>query len=159
MPDYSKGKIYRLTCDDPNLIYYGSTTLSLAQRLTIHKSKKGDCSSKKLFDVGGVEIELVLECPCDSQIELRQIEQTYIDNDNCINEVNAYVDKNKYEKSENRIKLKKESSNKYFKSDKCKETRKKYNQTETRKEANRKYKRLEYQEYLFTKDIFEEYLS
>jgi len=159
MPDYSKGKIYRLTCDNPNLVYYGSTTLSLAQRLTVHKSQKADCSSKKLFEVGGVEIELVLECPCNSSKELRQVEQTYIDNDNCINKVNAYLDREEYEKSEIRINSKEISRNKYFQSDKCKEHRKTYNQTEKRKEANRQYKRVEYQEYLFTKHIFDEYLS
>jgi hypothetical protein len=158
MPDYSKGKIYRLTCDNPNLVYYGSTTLKLSDRFYLHKAQKC-CSSKKLFEVGGVEIELVLECPCESLLELRQIEQTYIDNDNCINEVNAYLDREEYEKSETRINCRKKSRNTYFQSDKYKETRKTYKQTEKCKEYHREYEKLKYQEYLFTKDIFDEYLS
>jgi len=158
MPDYSKGKVYRLTCDDPNLIYYGSTTLTLKQRFDIHKGQKEDCSSKKLFQVGGVEIELVLDCPCDTLKELREVEQTYIENDDCINEVNAYRDKQEYEKSESRIENKKIALVKYFKSDKCKENQKKYRQTEKCKESNREFKRLQYQEYLFTKDILDEFL-
>jgi len=31
------GYIYSLTCSNPNLIYYGSTTKSLNDRLTQHK--------------------------------------------------------------------------------------------------------------------------
>jgi hypothetical protein len=120
MPDYSKGKIYRLTCDNPNLVYYGSTTLKLTHRFYQHKAQKVNCCSKKLFEVGGVEIELVLECPCETQKELREIEQTYIDNDECINKRNANLNK---------------------------------------KEYYRKYQELKYQEYLFTKDIFDEYFS
>lgn len=164
MPDYSKGKVYSLTCDDPNLVYYGSTVLELKQRESIHKDDYKNykengtkyCSSSKLYKVGGVKINLVLECPCNSLKELRQIEQTYINNNDCINEQNAYLDKEEYEKSDKRINDKKIANEKYFKSDKCKKTRKNYNQTEERKEANREYKRLQYQDYLFTKSIFEE---
>jgi hypothetical protein len=90
MPDFTKGKIYRLTCDDPELIYYGSTTETLSSRLSKHKYEyKIDsykkCSSSKLYEVGGVDIELVLECPCNSKKELEEVERTYIENDNCVN--------------------------------------------------------------------------
>jgi len=40
MPDYSKSKIYKLICDDPELVYYGSTTQKyLSSRLCEHKKK------------------------------------------------------------------------------------------------------------------------
>ena len=57
MPNYLLSKIYRLVCDDENLIYYGSTTqLYLASRLSGHKqsylNKVNSCESKRLYDVG-----------------------------------------------------------------------------------------------------------
>jgi hypothetical protein len=128
MPDYSNGKIYRLTCYDPNLVYYGSTIQTLKARLRKHRCNDcvKKCSSKKLFEVGGVEIELVLECPCNTLIELREIEQTYIDNDDCINKINACHNKEEYEKSEKRIISRKLANEKYHKSDKGIETKKNY---------------------------------
>ena len=114
MPDYSKGKIYRLTCNDPDLIYYGSTVQTLKKRISHHKSHL-NCSSKKLFDVGGVEIELVLECPCDNEIELREIEDTYIVNDKCVNITRPFVSQEEqklnrlnYDRTEPRKEKKKE---------------------------------------------------
>jgi hypothetical protein len=137
MPDYSKGKIYRLTCDDSNLIYYGSTTLELRDRFKGHKNSR-QCSSKKLFEVGGVEIELVLECPCDTLKELREVEQTYICNDICINEQNAYFNRDEYEKTEDRINRKK----KYETSEKRKQYKKEYrlDNKETIKQYNKEYR-------------------
>ena len=37
MPNYSKSFIYKLTIDNSNLIYYGSTTQLLSKRLYEHK--------------------------------------------------------------------------------------------------------------------------
>ncbi len=131
MPDYTKAKIYRLTCDDPELIYYGSTTLELSTRLYNHKKLVKKCSSQKLFEVGGVEIELVLECPCESLQELREIEDTYISNDTCVNVRRAYLTA-----EETKIRFKE-----YKNSQKSKETQKRYRQTEKCKESYRQ-KRL-----------------
>jgi hypothetical protein len=132
MPDYSKGKIYRLTCDDPDLIYYGSTVLTLPRRLAKHKCHK-NCSSKKLFEVGGVEIELVLECSCETKRELEEVEQTFIDNDECINKQRAFRTElehkewfkinRKYGINETYTKY----SQDYEKTDKRKEYKKEYN--------------------------------
>jgi predicted GIY-YIG superfamily endonuclease len=36
MPDYQKGKIYKLWSPSKNLVYYGSTTQSISQRLADH---------------------------------------------------------------------------------------------------------------------------
>jgi hypothetical protein len=140
MPDYSKGKIYRLTCDNPELIYYGSTILLLRERLALHKSSL-NCSSKKLFEVGGVEIELVLECPCDSERELKEVEQTYIENDDCCNVKNAFVSEEEridYLREHNRSDKHRESVKQYKKSDKGKECQKK--EREKRKEYMIQYR-------------------
>ena len=92
MPDYKNGKIYRLTCDDPSLVYYGSTTsLYLSNRLSGHhqdfKKDKPGTTSKELFAVGGVKIHLCEAYPCETKQELLQRERWWIENNNCVNNV------------------------------------------------------------------------
>jgi hypothetical protein len=94
--------VYRLTCDDPNLVYYGSSD-NIYIRESHHeynyKYWKAEvssvyCSSYKLYDAGDVEVEMVLECPDEiSKREMEEIEQTYIDNDECVNKKRAFVSK------------------------------------------------------------------
>jgi len=77
--------IYKLICDDPELVYYGSTTEPLWKRFSAHKTRR-NCSSKKLFDVGGVKIEELEKC----KVEDRFIrEDYYIRNFSCVNEKSA----------------------------------------------------------------------
>ena len=93
MPDYSNGKIYRLVCKDPDLVYYGSTTVRLSKRLYSHKAnfKRGDrgdnVTSCKLFEAGDVEIFLVENYPCNTKEELIARERYYIENNPCVNYV------------------------------------------------------------------------
>lgn len=93
MPNYQNGKIYRLTSKN-GLVYYGSTVKKLSDRYDHHKSghkcyTQGStskyCCSFKLFDEGEVEIDLVLEVPCNCKEELEEVERTYIENDICVN--------------------------------------------------------------------------
>lgn len=84
--------IYKLICDDPELVYYGSTKEPLWKRLSHHKSRYlypqdcGNYSSKKLFQVGGVKIVELEKC----KIEDRYIrEDYYIKNFPCVNEKSA----------------------------------------------------------------------
>ena len=74
-------KIYKLTCDDPELIYYGSTKKRLEQRLSHHKCAL-NCSSRILFDNENVKIHLIEECDETKRIER---EKYYIKNFPCIN--------------------------------------------------------------------------
>jgi len=97
MPEYSKGKIYMIySTDSPVLLpYYGSTTLSLNMRLSVHKAhlklwkqgKMRNCSSFKLLEQGfdKVAIILVEDYPCNSKQELEIREAHYIKNNPCIN--------------------------------------------------------------------------
>ena len=72
---FHRGKIYKLTCDDESLVYYGSTIQKyISSRLANHKSdyesnRKYKTRSTLLFDVGGVDIQLVEEYPCLSYQE------------------------------------------------------------------------------------------
>lgn len=87
MPDYSKGKIYKLTCEGTDLAYVGSTTSKLNIRFSDHKSKykrylKGiskATSSFDLFERGKVTIHLIEEYPCETRKELEKREGYWIE--------------------------------------------------------------------------------
>lgn len=91
MPDYSKGKVYKLWSPLGDLIYIGSTTQSLSKRLGGHrgsfKMNKGT-TSKYLFEEYGIDqvkIELIENCPCNSKMELMRREGYFIKTLNCVN--------------------------------------------------------------------------
>jgi len=74
------GKIYKLVCDDTDLIYYGSTTKPLNKRLNQHKFDK-TTTARHLFDKGNVRIQLIEEFPCDEIEQLEERERYYIKRD------------------------------------------------------------------------------
>lgn len=86
-PNYARGKIYKIICNDPELIYYGSTTRSLRKRFKNHKynAKSKKYSSYKLFEAGGAKIKLVEKYPCKSKKELEEREGEYILCNPCVN--------------------------------------------------------------------------
>lgn len=98
MPDYSKGKIYKLQCEDGHY-YIGSTCDSLRGRLWDHK----DASQTKPWRVythintlgwDKVTIVLVEEFPCENRDQLRQREDFYIQQVRgplCLNMDRAFV--------------------------------------------------------------------
>jgi len=79
------GYIYSLTCNNPNLIYYGSTIRPLNERLIGHKSKSNNCKSKILFEWGNVKINMLEEIEYEDKQELRDREEYYIRNLKCVN--------------------------------------------------------------------------
>jgi hypothetical protein len=93
MPDYQKGKIYKITSGD--LIYIGSTCEpTLAKRLANHvknfkvfQTGKGgsNVSSYQLIETGTYEITLVELFPCGSKDELTARERFHIENTACVN--------------------------------------------------------------------------
>ena len=80
MPDYSKGKIYKLTSENYNKIYIGSTCRTLEERFAAHKWGMGSyikqvkgnryCSSYLLCEEPDCKIELIKLFPCSSKQEL-----------------------------------------------------------------------------------------
>ena len=98
MPEYSNGKIYKITNTINDDIYIGSTIKTLKQRFNAHKSdykrylneKNRKVSSYKLFDKYGItncRIELIENFPCDNRTELEQQESVYINKNKefCVN--------------------------------------------------------------------------
>ena len=79
MLDYQNGKIYKITSQQTDDVYYGSTTLTLKQRWSSHI-----CKIKLKYD--DAKIELIELYPCSCKRELLIRERYYIENNKCINE-------------------------------------------------------------------------
>ena len=110
MPDYKKGKIYKLWSPHgtEEEVYYGSTCNDLRFRKNGHKSKS-KCTSNILFEkYDDVRIELVEDYPCNNKEELNKKEGHYIRNNPCLNKVipcrtyKEYCEDNKEKKKEYR---------------------------------------------------------
>ena len=94
MPDYQKGKIYKLWSPSKNLVYYGSTTETISRRLSKHltdynrynnKTTTRYVNSFKILECDDYKIELVEEYPCNNRQQLCKKEGEYIKANECIN--------------------------------------------------------------------------
>ncbi len=87
MPDYKKGKIYRIVCNTTGEQYFGSTTRTLGRRLCGHRSPSNQCASRQIIERGNYEIILCEEYPCDNKQQLHERERFWIEIHNCINKM------------------------------------------------------------------------
>lgn len=84
MPNFQNGKIYKIVSENmPGVIYYGSTTQTLKQRMSQHKELK--YSSRVLIKAGNYHILEIEKYPCESKKQLIARERNYIKNNPCIN--------------------------------------------------------------------------
>ena len=76
VPDYSLGKIYKITSPNCDEVYIGSTTCSLNDRFSEHKSacKTKKVSSHIVIDKGDAIIQFIEDFPCKSRKELERRE-------------------------------------------------------------------------------------
>jgi hypothetical protein len=83
MPNYQKGKIYKITTQQNDNIYIGSTCKSLNNRFADHKQKynlwmrnnnKKSISSFELLGYDDCKIELIEDYPCESFKKLTERE-------------------------------------------------------------------------------------
>jgi hypothetical protein len=136
MPDYQKGKIYKLISPSKNLVYYGSTIQTLSQRLGGHirdkkvviktNNKHRSCSSFLVLECGDYKIELVEDYPCNNKQQLEKKEGEYIRNNECVNKnVAGRTDKEYYIDNVDKLK---EQGKQYYNNnvDKVKEKHKEY---------------------------------
>jgi len=118
MSKYKDGKIYKVVCDETNLVYYGSTIQPLYKRFWQHKQKgaKNGCMTMKMTNP---KIFLVEKFPCNDREELLMRERYYMEKNECCNKFKSIrtkeekqVQMNKcrynYNNSENGKKKKKE---------------------------------------------------
>ena len=95
MNKYQNGKIYKIHCNITNEDYYGSTIVTLPQRLAKHKYNK-KCMSNKIIERGDYEIILIKIYPCNNVYELEEEEKKYILENECINNNIPHRTKNEY---------------------------------------------------------------
>ena len=151
MPDYSKGKIYKIVSDNIEGTYYGSTADTLWSRFGKHNSdfrawKKGKCryvTSFKLIESGNASIVLVEYFPCNSKIELKARERWYIENHNCVNKyVPNRTPKEWYQDNKDK---KKEEFKEYYQNNKDKIKGKHNEYRQNNKEKIKEYRKLTFQ--------------
>jgi len=149
MPDYQKGKIYKLWSPQgtEDEIYFGSTTDKLYKRKNQHKSKR-NCKSSILFEkYDDVRIEVLEEYPCNNKNELIKKEGEYIRNNKCLNRnipdrtIKEYRENNKDKITE----YQKEYQQKWYKINKKKLTEQHKNWNEQNKEVVAEQKKIYYQ--------------
>jgi hypothetical protein len=81
MINYQNGKIYSIRSYQTELIYIGSTTRPLSQRLGEHRiqyKKNSAMSSKEILKYPDYYIELIENFPCNSKEELEKREGYFI---------------------------------------------------------------------------------
>lgn len=95
----SNAKIYKVTCDETELVYFGSTKKSLKNRLRNHKQSSNTCNTKYMTNP---KIELLEYFASISKKDLLDRERYYIeenlDNKNCINKTIPNRTKQEYMK-------------------------------------------------------------
>lgn len=96
MPNYSKGKIYKVVCSETDRIYIGSTVQPLYKRLYGHKHIKSNrCKTNDFIEP---KIYLVEDFSCDRKEQLEARERHYIETLECVNKViPCRTEKEKYE--------------------------------------------------------------
>jgi hypothetical protein len=155
MPDYKKGKIYKIVDLNEEMIYVGSTCQKLSQRMASHRMKYRRldyCSSYDIFDKYGVEnceILLIENYPCNSKEELHKKEGEYIRQLNCVNKNISGRNQKQYQQ-DNKDKIKeylkqynqdnKDKIKQYREDnkDKIKEYKKQYNEKNNEKNKDKK---------------------
>ena len=103
MPDYQKGKVYKISCNITGLTYYGSTTQPLSVRMGGHK-RMMNCSSKQIIMGGNYDYSLVEDCPCENKEQLHRRERFYIENNECVNKkIPCRTSKEHYEQNKDKV--------------------------------------------------------
>ena len=91
MPDYDKGKIYKIVSPNSDKIYIGSTITPLTKRFLAHMSdwRKGksrhSTTSLSIIEAGNASIQLIEDFPCETKTELNKREGELIRQHNCVN--------------------------------------------------------------------------
>ena len=140
MNKYQFGKIYKITNTENSEVYVGSSTIDLDDRMIKHKNfakKKPDVSNLyRLMNKIGVDkfnIELIENCPCESQNELEKREGEIIKEIGTLNQ--QVVGRTDEEKKELKKEYKKQNKDKI---NKKRNERRKENPEKT-KEEYKKY--------------------
>lgn len=149
MPNYKNGKIYRIVCNETGEQYIGSTTETLARRLSGHKrssiTPNKKCRSFQIIGRGNYEIVLIEDCPCETKEQLHRRERHFIETMDCVNKkIPLRTNKEYYEAN-------REQSRQYYEANrdiKLEQSRQYY---ETNRDRKLEYQ-LQYQRRRFEED-------
>jgi len=130
MPDYTKGKIYKLT--GASKTYIGSTTRPLSARHWEHKSKPL-ITTQEIIDDPTNQITLIELFPCSSKEELLARERYHIEQYECVNKTRPIITKDEYKIWKNNYNSKARQTDEY------KEYRKIYRNSEEQKNKDKIY--------------------
>ena len=105
MPNYQNGKIYTIhSRSREDLVYVGSTTRRLSERLGEHKRGKKTETSKLVIDIGDSYIELYENFPCNGKEELDKREGEIIRLLDCVNKrIEGRKPKERYEENKEEV--------------------------------------------------------
>jgi hypothetical protein len=111
MVDYTKSKIYKITCNITGLTYYGSTVNPISKRVNHHRcifrTGNSECTSKQVLIGGDYDYSLVEEFSCENKDQLHKRERFYIENNDCVNkQIPSRTLKEYYKQNKDRIKAK-----------------------------------------------------
>ena len=84
MANYANGKIYKIVGEDGSM-YFGSTTLPLKVRMSMHRGDKRTSAYKEIISRMDCEMILVENYPCESKKKLEFREGWYIRENPCVN--------------------------------------------------------------------------
>ena len=161
MPDYTKGKIYKIVCNATGKIYVGSTTQQLCVRIAGHRAgykyfkegKRAFVTSFQIIEQGNYDMVLIENYPCQSKEDLHRRERHYIETLECVNKIvptrtqQEYVEANvekitKYKHSWYQDNRDSEKEHQYYidNAEKIAEQQKKYNKVNAEKIAKRQKK-------------------
>lgn len=125
MPDYSKGKIYKIISNSTKYFYIGSTTQTLNLRFGKHKAKSKTCPDRKIYkafdDIGWDDLKIIkiVDTPdCKTKEDLTQQEQKYIEeltNEWCLNSRPAWTGLNRKDYKKDYCQKNKEHKREYDK--------------------------------------------
>ncbi|MCP4529097.1 MAG: DUF1682 domain-containing protein [Aestuariibacter sp.] len=144
MPDYQKGKIYKLySISNEELVYYGSTIETLSSRLSKHiyeYKNKPSCESKLVLAAGDYKMELIENYPCANKQQLERKECEYIKANKCVNIMNPCRTRKEYYQDNKEVILNKLKEYRENNKEKIAEYNKQRNEANKEKIAERKKK-------------------
>lgn len=94
MVNYGTGKVYKITSDQTDQVYVGSTCGPLSQRMAVHRSnirahaagKTNYTTSFAIVQYDDAVITLIEDCPCENKEQLHRRERFHIEaTPNCVN--------------------------------------------------------------------------
>ena len=88
MVNYANGKIYKIINDVNGMVYVGSTTRKLCERMSNHRGNykyKRTSTYEKFGNIADCKIILIENCNCNNKEQLLQKERYYIESMECVN--------------------------------------------------------------------------